>query len=667
MATIKDSRQQPLFIPTSSWKPRGELPTGLLNMPIIALDTETCDPQLTELGPSWFRGGGHVAGISLAWPEEGAPNGIASDYLPIAHEGGDNLSRDNVLGWLRDLLKNFSGTLVMMNAMYDCGWLRMEKIELGTSLKLWDIMMVAALLDEHQMSYKLNALAKLYKLPLKDEAMLNDAASTYGYDPKSDLWRLPARFVGAYAARDAALTLEVQRRQVNDVQRENIDKVVRLEHELVPLLMQMRWNGVRADRAKAEQQLSEFMTESETYRERIKDLTGYKPDIWSADSCAVALDKVGIKYRATAKGAPSITDEWMATFEDGTVPHLINKARKAYRAGQTFCKGMVLDHLDANNRIHCEFHPLRGDDSGTVSGRFSSSNPNLQQVPGEKDPRMGTMIRGLFLPEEDAMWCAADYSQQEPRLTVHYAAERGCSRGVDAAERYTNDPNTDYHNFVAELVFGADFTKAQRKIAKTINLGLAYGMGGAKLARKLGLPTEWKMNTYSGKEYEAAGTETQAILDKYHAAVPFMRELSRQYSEEAKSKGHIRTLIGRVCRFTYYEPTKGGRALPYSEAVNTYGAGNIRRAFTHAALNRKIQGGSADMVKLAMLHLWREGVVPHVTVHDEVGCSVGSNKEALRIAEILKNCVKLRVPLKVDVDVGPSWGAAKPIKEEDEA
>ena len=326
---------------------------------------------------------------------------------------------------------------------------------------------------------------------------------------------------------------------------------------------------------------------------------------------------------------------------------------------------MIIGQADKNGRIHAEFHPLRSDDGGTVSGRFSSSNPNLQQVPA-RDPRMNTIIRGLFLPEDGEQWCAADYSQQEPRLTIHYAAERGCTRGQEAADRYNTDPDTDYHNFVASLVFGSVFTKQERNIAKMINLGLAYGMGGAKLCKKLGFTTVRKVGK-NNQEYEVAGPEGQAILDKYHKEVPFIKELSQQYAQHANNHGYLTTMSGRRCRFSAWEPLSGGRALPYADAVRVYGQNNIKRAFTHAALNRKIQGGSADMVKVSIRNLWRAGICPLVTIHDENGVSVPNKEKAKEVMEIMKTCVKLRVPLKVDGDLGPSWGEAKPMKEDEDA
>jgi DNA polymerase I-like protein with 3'-5' exonuclease and polymerase domains len=649
--TNKNKNQIPLFETPSNWVTPTELPYEIFNAPVIAIDTETKDPDLTTKGPSWFRGGFEVVGISLAWSNK-------EIYLPIGHHGGGNMDRDNVIGFLRELLQKFTGTLVLAHAFYDLGALKMLGIDIDyTRITVRDVQMIEALIDEHKMRYNLDSIATTYGLANKDERLLREAAANYGVDPKSEMYLLHAKFVGSYASRDASLTLEAYYKQLIQVQLQSLERVIVLEHDLLPLLLEMRWRGVRVDVAKAEELYDRFMKQEREYVAMIQSLTGRPIDIWSADSCAVACDAVGVVYKQTSSGKNSFEDEWLSNHPH-QVPQLISKARKQYKAANSFCKGMVLDHADKNGYVHASFNPLRSDDGGTVSGRFSSSAPNLQQVPA-RDPEMNNLIRGLFLPEEGELWCAADYSQQEPRLTVHYAVVNGCRNAQEAADQYNENPDTDYHQMVA------DFAGIGRKPAKTINLGLAYGMGGAKLARSLGLPVVWKENSYNGRKYEAAGPEAQAVLDKYNNAVPFIKQLSKIYMGQADDEGFITTLSGRRCRFPYYEPRNGGRALLYKEAGAQFGFDNIKRAFTYSALNRKIQGGSADMIKIALRNLYREGYIPKVTVHDENGLSVKSPTEARHIAEIMRDCVQLKVPLKVDVDIGSSWGAAKPMTEDD--
>ena len=634
---------------------------------MFALDLETRDPNLPEYGPSWFRGGGYVTGFSMAWQPVGEFGGALSGekrscYLPIRHEGGDNLDPDIVIAFMRDLLKDYKGTIIFANAFYDLGWLRAEGIPYSGNIVTRDVQMQEALLDENKFTYRLDALAQQYLNLGKDEKLLQDAAANYGLDPKKDMWRLPARYVGPYAEADAERTFDVYLAQVPLIGKQKVEKLNELEHDNIPLLLDMRWQGVRIDVLKAEETFEAFKLETKQYEDEIKHISGRMIDIWSADSCAAVFDVVGVPYRKLASGRAQVVDDWLKDHEHPVV-QLVAKARKSHKAGYTFCKGMVLDHT-VNGRIHCAFHPLRSDDGGTVSGRFSSSDPNLQQVP-KRDPAMNTKIRGLFLPEEGEQWAAIDYSQQEPRLTVHYGAKMGFKRAAEVAKRYREDPSTDYHNLMAELCFGKDFTKIQRRWAKDINLGLAYGMGGAKLCKKLGFPTIWK-DGRNGKRWEAAGPEGQAIIDKYHEEVPYVKQLTGYYDDIAKNEGAIRTLAGRLCRFDRWEPRAGGRALPHREAITAYGAHNIKRAWTYTALNRKIQGGCADMMKIAMRNLYREGIIPLVTIHDELGVSVKNKEQARYIADIMSSCVPLEVPLKVEIDFGSSWGEAKPMVEDED-
>lgn len=313
------------------------------------------------------------------------------------------------------------------------------------------------------------------------------------------------------------------------------------------------------------------------------------------------------------------------------LPRLIVEARKLNKARTTFIDKMILEHSH-EGRIHAEAHPLRSDRGGTVSGRFSYSNPNLQQVPA-RDPEIGDMIRSIFIPEEDCEWGVFDYSQQEPRLTVHYADKMNLAGAKEAVVEYT-ERNADFHQIVA------DMANIPRKQAKTINLGLSYGMGKEKLINELGLDD----------------SEAQKLFDQYHEKVPFIKGLQDQCTRIATDRGYIKTLGGRRCRFDLWESRfERTTPLPLEEAKSEYGE-SLKRSFTYKALNRLIQGSAADMTKLAMLELWKEGIIPHLQIHDEVDISVKDKTEAKRVCEIMRDCVDLVVPLLVDYELGPSWG-----------
>ena len=213
-------------------------------------------------------------------------------------------------------------------------------------------------------------------------------------------------------------------------------------------------------------------------------------------------------------------------------------------------------------------------------------------------------------------------------------------RGADKAVEAFKDEDADFHQIVA------DMAGIPRKQAKNINLGLFYSMGVTKLSDSLGLTLD----------------EGKALFSQYHDRVPFVKELSDRAVRRASVQGNIRTLLGRRCRFDKWEPAQFGtnKIMDHKTAYAEHGNA-IKRAFTHKAMNRLIQGSAADMTKKAMQMLYAEGIIPHLQVHDELDISVRSTEEIKRIKDIMETCVELKVPIKVDVEIGPSWGDAKDI------
>tara|TARA_R100001443_G_scaffold24308_5_gene36659 strand:- start:4594 stop:6474 length:1881 start_codon:yes stop_codon:yes gene_type:complete len=614
--------QQPIFTPRSDWTPPETLP-DLSSAERIAVDLETKDPDLKLSGPGWATGNGHVTGIAIATDNW-------SGYLPIRHEGGGNLDVGLVLRWLNKTLSG-GADKIFHNALYDVGWLKREGVRIQG--KIHDTVIAAPLVDEHRRRYSLDSLGADYCDETKDETLLKDAASAWGIDPKSEMYALPAKYVGEYAEQDAVLTLklwDVLQKKLID---ENLQSIYELESSLIPLLVEMRWKGVRVDISKAEESVQTLRKQERECIKQIKYKYGVDVDVWASASVARAFDKAGLTYPRTQKtNAPSFTGKWLESLNHG-LPKLIVEARKYQKIRSAFIENMVLEHAH-KGRIHGQMHPLRGDSGGTVSGRFSYSTPNLQQVPA-RDPVLGPLVRGLFLPEEGHSWGAFDYSQQEPRLTVHYASRMNLPGSEEAVSAYKED-DADFHQIVADMAGIA------RKDAKVINLSLSYGMGKTKLIQALGIND----------------LEADALFNNYHSKVPFIKELTLSCSRKAENVGYIKTLLGRKCRFDMYEPrNEKNTPLPFEQAYEEYGA-NLRRAFTYRAFNRLIQGSAADMTKQAMLDMWEEGIVPHIQVHDELDVSVLNKQESRKIVEIMENCVDLVVPSKVDAEIGETWGTA---------
>jgi len=617
------SQQMPLFAPESNWAPPQNLP-DLSSAKEIAIDLETHDPDLIHKGPGWATNSGEVVGVSLATESW-------SGYLPFRHQGGGNLEKDFVVNWLKKQMATPSDK-IFHNAMYDVGWLRRLGVDVSGTIQ--DTMVAAPLVNENRNRYSLDSLGSEYCGERKDESLLKEAAHSFGVDPKSGMWKLPSNYVGPYAEQDAVLTLKLWQVLKELIDKEEVRQIYTLERDLLPLLLEMRWNGVRVDENAAEEKSKYLKREEYKLLDQITKDYGTAIEVWNARSIAKAFDKAGLTYPRTPKSnQPSFTAQWLEGHTH-ILPQSIVKARRYNKMRTTFIDKMIFEHSH-NGRIHGQMHPLRSDDGGTVTGRFSYSTPNLQQVPA-RDPELGPLIRGLFIPEEGCLWGAFDYSQQEPRLTVHYASLTNQPGAENAVVQY-RDENADFHQIVA------DMANIPRKQAKDINLALSYGMGKKKLIYTLGI----------------SDSEAEDLIAKYHQRVPFVKALADSCMRNAGNRGHVTTLLGRKCRFNLFEP-RGERTipLPYAEASEKWGEENIARSYTYKALNRLIQGSAADMTKKAMLDLYKEGYIPHVQVHDELDISVETKQQAKEIKEIMENCVQLEVPNIVDAELGTTWGNA---------
>jgi DNA polymerase I-like protein with 3'-5' exonuclease and polymerase domains len=446
----------------------------------------------------------------------------------------------------------------------------------------------------------------------------------------------------------------------------DLQDIFNLETDLFPCLVDMRFLGVRVDVTRANQLKTELAKREEIILTKIQKETGVKIQLMAARSIAPLFDKLKLEYSKTPTGEPSFTKGFLANHKNKLV-QMIAEARKINKVRTTFIDSII--KYEHNGRIHADINQIRSDDGGTVTGRFSYSNPNLQQIPA-RDPETGPLLRSLFIPEEGCKWGAFDYSQQEPRLVVHYGMKAQLPSAYVIGDEYKSNPSTDFHSIVANM---ADIPRSQ---AKTINLGLFYGMGKAKLQAELGVTKE----------------TAEELFKKYHNHVPFVKQIMSKLTGIASNKGMVRTLLRRRCRFPRYEPVLRGtdwgtyvpaedheRMLelqqmgPYlkdenDEVIND-DKGNpkknywwknpTRRAFTYKALNRLIQGSAADMTKKAMVNLYKEGLLAHIQIHDELDFSVESEEQAKKIKDVMENAVDLEVPNKVDYESGPNWGEIK--------
>jgi len=569
--------------------------------------------------------------VGVAFAIEDGP----SYYLPMRHHGGDNLPVEQVLGYLRDQAKEYNGIVVGANLGYDLDYTEEEGILFGPNVRFRDIQVADAVLFELHQSYKLDAIASRWELPGKDETLLRAAAKNYGVDPKRGLWQLPARYVGAYGERDVQLPLHILRKQERHIEEQDLWSVYDLESALLPVLLRMRRRGIRVDLDALDRFTVMAQKLEQQHLRRIKHLTNINvdsEDLWRKGALVLALEAAGIVLKTTPTGQPAI-DKSLLRSAEHPVAEAVLRARQCNKARTTFVKS-IRDHM-VGDRVHCIMNQLRGsrkegNDAGARFGRMSSEHPNLQQQLSKGE--LAKPWRSIFVPDKP-LWFCADFSQQEPRMLTHFAELCNLTGAKAAGDRYRTDPKTDNHQMMAELC------SIPRDPAKMIYLGLCYGMGGAKLAHSLGLPTKW-ITTSRGR-VEVAGDEAQALLDKFDARAPFVRQLARLAERIASHRGYIVTLLGRRLHF----PQRPDGSYDWA----------------HKALNRLIQGSSADQTKLAMVQADRAGFYMQAQVHDELDGSIDTVDEGRQLAKIMVECVALRVPSRVDLEVGQSWGELKDV------
>lgn len=649
--------QPPLFITTpSTWTP-----PNLSTLPSwagatrIGIDCETRDPDLKTLGTGGGRRRGcYLVGVSFALEDGG------DYYLPLRHEGGGNVDVDVALAYLRSEAASFTGELVGANLPYDLDFLASAGITFPNVSFFRDVQIADPLINELHFSYSLENIASRWGLPGKDETMLRSAAADFDIDPKADLWRLPSRFVGGYAEVDARRPLQILRVQEREIIAQDLQGVFNLESRLLPVLLKMRRRGVRIDFDRLGR-IERWATAKETeYLGEIRNRTGIQlglGDVWKPEAIKPIMTYLGVTLERTATGKAKLDRDALEHVNHPAASTIV-AARKVNKLRTTFAAS-VRDHA-IGDRIHCTLNQLKRErddgsgDAGAAFGRLSCEHPNLQQQPARDE--FAPMWRALYLPEAGKTWASNDYSQQEPRMAIHYAClsrhligHDAWEAAISARDKYRNDPSTDNHQMMA------DMAGIKRKAAKGIYLGLSYGMGGAKTCRQLGLPTAWYVR---GKEYgqffpvdspegqaamdagalpwEGAGKEGQELLDRFDQKVPFIKKMARACSERAKRVGYITTLSGRRCRF------------PKDN--------NGKYDWLHKGFNRLIQGASADQTKMAMVALDDAGFDLVIQVHDEVGLSVSGDKEAREAAHLMETCVDLELPSRVDVEVGRSWG-----------
>jgi DNA polymerase I-like protein with 3'-5' exonuclease and polymerase domains len=621
-------------VPQVQWTPPvvSRLPSWA-NAKRVSIDVETKDPDLKDLGPGNFRPDSHVVGIGVAI-EDGE-----SFYLPIRHEGGDNLDVEHVLDYMRDNARIFSGTLVGANLAYDLGFLERDDVFFRNVEWYRDVQNNAVLIYELFDRYGLNVLCERFGIPGKDETILNEFAKAYKVHPKKEIYKLPGRAAALYGAQDARLPLEVLRLQEKQIAEYDIKEICDLEAKVLPILVKMRRRGVRVDMQKVDQISAWALAQEGEALAKVKHLSGVEirvGDVWKAEVMARPLEAMGYKYTMTRdkKPKPSITGDLLETC--GEVGAALNRAREVNKLRTTFCARMY--EYVVKDRVHPVFHQLRRtkdenaadgkDDKGARYGRFSCEHHNIQQEP-VRDDEFGAWWRSVYVADSGGFWVCSDWSQQEPRWGVHFAELLGLRGAKEFADQYRANPRLDVHQALA------DISSMPRKIVKNFVNGRLYGMGDAKLCRSIKCETYWKPDAF-GKMREYPGPEGQEKIDQFNRFVPWLQQLTREASKVAKERGFVWTWLRRRCNFP-------------KDSQGNYD-------WVHKAFSRIGQGTAADQMKATLVEADKEGIPLQMAVHDEFDYTEYDPKRMRRLKELQMYTVRANVPMQVDQEVGANWG-----------
>ena len=598
---------------------------SITNIKMMGFDIETYDPNLTTKGNGVYRKDGYILGVSIAIQYDNGD--LKSWYFNTGHTNVTDEIKEQSWKMVK-LLLAIPCPKVGANILYDLDWL--ENFQgVPVAGPFHDVQVAEPLINEHRFTYKLDALAKSYLGEQKEETEIKDYCLLHGFPISKSkpvqcyLYKMPSFIVEPYAKIDAELPIKIIDKQLLEIDSQNLNRVYKLEMELQKLLLQMRKCGAPVDVDYINETKECLKKQSfTTYQKLVSIFPGINFN--SSKQLAGLFDSLGLPYPLTPKkekvnkagvkytsgGNPSIDAKVLAACENKDIRE-ISKYKQYTKCLNDFFITSFTD-CRVNGRIHCQFNQLKSDENGTITGRFSSSSPNLQNIPA-RHPELGPLTRRAFIPEKNHLLIKIDWSQIEYRILGHYAVGEGAD---EIRHKYNNDKKTDYHLQVMEL------TGLERKPAKAVNLGCGYGMGIAKMAEY----NNWSLSY---------ATE---IMTTYHERVPFVRSTMNAISNVAKERGFVMTILKRRARLQ-----------------------DKNKAYK--MMNSVMQGTAADIMKLAMVQAHREGVfkilIPHLTVHDELVVSMPITPEgvagACKLKYIMENCIKLKVPIIADMEIGKNW------------
>lgn len=563
-----------------------------------------------------------------------------------------DLRRPEVLSWARREIPKIK-CVVGHNLKFDTHFLR----ELGISIMgsaMRDTMVAAALIDEHLPSYSLDFVGRKYVGAGKAVETYQKLADMFGGKATREaqmpnLVKAPWEVIRDYAIPDAVTTLKLWQWQEKEIYVQELGLVWDVEMKLLNVLTDVERHGVRVNVEAAERAVRDITDIVRREQRELNDLAGFEvnpnPSKTIAQLFKPEKDDTG-KWKlidgtyaeTTEGGAPSINADVLRRMKHPAAGKIL-KLRQLIKTRDTFLLGHILGHHH-DGVIHANFNQTKSDnDLGTGTGRLSCNAPALQQI-HKRNKEVAQIVRAVFVPDEGQEWHCHDWAQMDFRVFAHYV------RNPKVFKMYRDDPNADFHQMVSDMTgLPRSPTAGIRGNAKQINLGLIFGMGEGKLAQEMGLPFTSETDK-NGRDWTRAGDEAKEVFKKYHEAVPGVKDLLTLASTRAKSRGYVRTMLGRRIRFP------GGQ-------------------FTHKAGGLIFQGSAADAlkVKLVEVHEALRGTDARLmlNVHDEfdVSAPVGSRDTiGTKVQSVIRHFdgegtpIKFDVPIMSDLGIGPNWWEA---------
>lgn len=578
-------------------------------------------------------------GFSLALPDG------TTTYHDIRREPG-------MVDWFNDEMSRFGGIIICHNASFD------YKMALSVGMfmpirQLDDTAIRACLINEHEPSFSLDSLCEKYIDERKESEIYAELAEIFGGRATRGVQmkhiaseRVPVELIAKYARKDALLALRLWEWQEQEIKKQALQDICAFERRVMVPIIEAEMRGIRVDLKAAEKAIDKLTVEIAEQQTRLNSLVGFDLNVNSPKQVKEvfrpAQDSTGDWYadngyalNATESGNPSLDAAALRAMEDDQRAALILSVRSTIKTRDTFLAGHVLSHA-VGDRVYPHINQNKSEDAGTGTGRLSYTEPALQQIPS-RNKKVASIVKPVFLPDEDCEWMSLDMNSFEVRVFAHLV------NNPVILGKYAENELADFHQMVADLTnLPRNATYSGQANAKQLNLSMIFNSGNGAIAEKMGMDWEWNSFQKEGKvfKYKKAGPNAELVIADYHSKLPGVKELAARAKATAESFGYVQTKMGRHLRF----PRK----------FKTYKASGLAIQATAADINKQMWLLCADVLRPKAAHLI-------MNTHDSYELNVRRGTDPLRLKSELQEGIRaavpwFRVPLVIDLNgVGANY------------